>query len=272
MGDEELPGDIAGTDAHQGQFHNPSADAIRKWATVDEDASQLVNTCLTCGGEKSLRISQDAQENQKPSDWLIGLWIFGPGQWCWRQASSSLSPPSVAPLENRQDDRWVRLGSNYIYFINGGSHSRKCYKVTNWLRPIIDFVSFLVLLYVAQHLNGGERMPPLERILLHTTYILIIVSVWSTHSMSIIVKSNAQSRCLWRIIKLIYKYYYLWAFLLGCCTLECLDQAWRMKYCQFYTHSALNRRRVLCRKYDLGIPLLASENSTESVAKLHRIF
>ena len=49
MGDEELPGDVAGAHPHQRQLHDATPHAVRQGASVHENPAQLVHSCLTCG-------------------------------------------------------------------------------------------------------------------------------------------------------------------------------------------------------------------------------
>ena len=48
MGDPELSGDVAWSDPLVCHVHNPLADHVWKWASVDEDPSKLVDTTMTC--------------------------------------------------------------------------------------------------------------------------------------------------------------------------------------------------------------------------------
>jgi hypothetical protein len=43
VGDAQLPGDVAGADAHLGQLDDPEADGVGQGAAVDEDAAELVD-------------------------------------------------------------------------------------------------------------------------------------------------------------------------------------------------------------------------------------
>jgi hypothetical protein len=47
VGDTQLPGNDAGTDAGGRQFDNLQSDVVRQWTSVDEDSTQLINTSLT---------------------------------------------------------------------------------------------------------------------------------------------------------------------------------------------------------------------------------
>ena len=48
MGDPELSGDVAWSDPLVCHVHNPLADHVWKWTSVDEDPSKLVDTSMTC--------------------------------------------------------------------------------------------------------------------------------------------------------------------------------------------------------------------------------
>lgn len=43
---QELPADVAGSDAHDGQLHDPLPDDVREWPSVHEDSAELVNAGL----------------------------------------------------------------------------------------------------------------------------------------------------------------------------------------------------------------------------------
>jgi hypothetical protein len=47
VGDAQLPGNDAGTDAGGRQFDNLQSDVVGQWTSVDEDSAQLINTSLT---------------------------------------------------------------------------------------------------------------------------------------------------------------------------------------------------------------------------------
>jgi hypothetical protein len=49
VGDEQLPGDVAGTHPHQRQLHDATPHAVRQGASVHKNPAQLVHTGLTCG-------------------------------------------------------------------------------------------------------------------------------------------------------------------------------------------------------------------------------
>ena len=45
--DEELPGDDARPDPHEGQLHYTSSHIVRERTTTDEDSSKLIDSFLT---------------------------------------------------------------------------------------------------------------------------------------------------------------------------------------------------------------------------------
>jgi hypothetical protein len=52
--DEELAGDVAGPDPHQGQLHDSAPHVVRQRATVHEHPAKLVDPGLACGGKNIL--------------------------------------------------------------------------------------------------------------------------------------------------------------------------------------------------------------------------
>ena len=46
MGHQELPGDVAGPDAHEGQLYDPPPHVVGQRAAVDEDPAELVDSGL----------------------------------------------------------------------------------------------------------------------------------------------------------------------------------------------------------------------------------
>ena len=59
VGDEELSGDVAGSDPHQSQLYYPPPHIVRQRSTIDKDSSKLINSGLTLLNHKSLICLRD---------------------------------------------------------------------------------------------------------------------------------------------------------------------------------------------------------------------
>ena len=47
MGDQELSGDVAGSDTHESKLHDPPPNIVRQRSSIDEDSSKLIDSSLT---------------------------------------------------------------------------------------------------------------------------------------------------------------------------------------------------------------------------------
>ena len=47
MGDQELSGDVAGSDTHESKLHDPPPNIVRQRSSIDEDSSELIDSSLT---------------------------------------------------------------------------------------------------------------------------------------------------------------------------------------------------------------------------------
>jgi hypothetical protein len=48
VADQQLPGDVARSDPHEGELHDAAAHAVRQGSAVDEHAAELVHPSLAC--------------------------------------------------------------------------------------------------------------------------------------------------------------------------------------------------------------------------------